>query len=598
MILVNEMFEEPNNHVCYLGVCIKKAYRYYEYIQTTSGCACSENFVGEIVKYLNSGLYVESFQNTNPNYQIDHEDSLICLVIDIPIVDWVESYINSIATSGYTGSTTSELEDRVIFDNSGGPNTGLYFKLVNSISSGCTIDTTPMWAIIDNSTGEIWKSGDTDYWYYELDTCGNNTCNRIVLSKDINPNSETYGQSTSIYRCGGLPTVETLPISGETTTITTGGNVISDGNSEILSRGICWNTYGETPTITDNVNLELGTVGEFISTITGITQDKIYHIRAFATNCFGTSYGAELVFTSTVICDCPSGYTYDPITDLCKSIEPATNSGTVFTAKHYQYFRYISKGMIFYKPGNYNVDGTWDITKTDLLPDAHIITANQADLINANNFYTTNELWVNPLQLSGVTNGRLNTTGVWVEANQSEEGVFGFTQGFTVPTDDIYYVGFGSDNTGKIEIDGITIVDQNITNMAASDYFNVPSIDEDRIPFWYWFIYPVQLTAGITHNITISANNTGVLGILGCEIYNASEAELVACTTNSGSGVTSLSQYIVFSTAPKGTFAEKPLIGVNDGDQFQLGNWTCPEGYQLTYNGSYFCEKTSPIECP
>ena len=134
--------------------------------------------------------------------------------------------------------------------------------------------------------------------------------------------------------------------------------------------------------------------------------------------------------------------------------------------------------------------------------------------------------------------------------------------------------------------------------MYLSSYFNTTSGNADRIPYWFWFMYPVELAAGVTHSITISANNSSLLGILGCEIYKATEAQLVGCTTNSGTGPTSLSQYIVFSTAPKTTFAEKPNVGVNDGDQFQLGNWTCPIGYQLSYDNGYFCEKSVPIVCP
>jgi len=790
MRLINEMFGEPNDITCKLGVCLKKSYPHLEYVKIETDNTCTESIV-ENTAYIKNGLYIELYKNPNPSYHINTGDTSLCLVINESINSWVERYVNSMASTGYTGNLPSQIESRIIYDSI----IGMYFKLSHTESSIiCSGDTQPVWAIYDNLTDDVWVSGSTNnYWFTEggFDK---------VDSLDINPNSLTFDNIMTVFKCviceltlniitqiahtgnydgtaTAIPSGGTEPYTylwsnnqtGQTATGLTGntqysvsvtdsrgcnitGSTIidecnifltitgtsangtsSDGTSTAtptngtgpytylwsnsqteqtatgLTGGLSYNvtvtdslgcimTGSTTIGVSCNLSLDLiitephGLLSEGIitampsggtepytylwsdsqtgQTATGLTGGNTYGIivtdnvgcninasillnsaceisfiftgeTAHATAANGTltaipSGGTEpyayswnnsqtgqtitglsgnteysvtitdgsgcIISGSTIVveCDCASGYTYNPTTDLCRTTTSATNEGTVFTAKHYQYIRYSIKGMIFYKTGNYNVDGTWDITKTDLLPDAYLVAANQSNLTNANNTPITNNLWVNPSQLSGVDNGRLNKTGVWVETGsaQNELGVFGFTQGFTVPTDDTYYVGFGSDNTGKIEIDGVTIVDQDIMNMAGSNYFNVFSPNEDHVPFWYWFMYPVQLTGGVTHNITISANNTGVLGILGCEIYNATEAELVACTTNSGAGVTSLSQYVVFSTAPKGTFAEKPLIGVNDGDQFQLGNWTCPVGYQLSFNGSYFCEKSESVVCP
>ena len=76
-----------------------------------------------------------------------------------------------------------------------------------------------------------------------------------------------------------------------------------------------------------------------------------------------------------------------------------------------------------------------NITKTALLPNAYL-TTNQNVLPNVNNYSMNNNLWVNQGHLTGVDYGRLNKTGVWVSTNSSQEGIFGFTQGFTVPSND------------------------------------------------------------------------------------------------------------------------------------------------------------------
>jgi hypothetical protein len=73
------------------------------------------------------------------------------------------------------------------------------------------------------------------------------------------------------------------------------GNVTDDGGSVITKRGIVWNTGG-SPTTSDSKTTVAGTTGSFTATITGLTAGTIYHVRAYATNAMGTSYGSELTF--------------------------------------------------------------------------------------------------------------------------------------------------------------------------------------------------------------------------------------------------------------------------------------------------------------
>ena len=95
------------------------------------------------------------------------------------------------------------------------------------------------------------------------------------------------------------PTVTTNAASliNQTTAIS-GGNVSSDGGAAITARGICW-SITEAPTTTNSKTTESGTTGVFESAITGLTANTQYYVRAYASNSQGTSYGAQITFTTT-----------------------------------------------------------------------------------------------------------------------------------------------------------------------------------------------------------------------------------------------------------------------------------------------------------
>jgi uncharacterized protein (TIGR02145 family) len=95
-----------------------------------------------------------------------------------------------------------------------------------------------------------------------------------------------------------IPSVTTSPISGITqTSATGGGDVTSDGGAAITARGVCWNTSG-SPTIADSHTSDGSGTGAFTSSLTGLTASTTYHVKAYATNSAGTSYGNEVTFTT------------------------------------------------------------------------------------------------------------------------------------------------------------------------------------------------------------------------------------------------------------------------------------------------------------
>lgn len=110
----------------------------------------------------------------------------------------------------------------------------------------------------------------------------------------------TYSGGVAFSYTVSLPTVTTSAVSGIGGTTATGNaNVTDTGFSAVTTRGIVWNTSG-SPTLSDNVSSETGTFGNgvFSRALSSLTPETMYHVRAFAVNDMGTSYGNEVTFTT------------------------------------------------------------------------------------------------------------------------------------------------------------------------------------------------------------------------------------------------------------------------------------------------------------
>lgn len=95
-----------------------------------------------------------------------------------------------------------------------------------------------------------------------------------------------------------LAVLSTTSVSNITAnTATSGGNITSDGGSEITARGVCWNT-SVNPTISDSKSTDGSGSGQYVSNLTGLSSTETYHVRAYATNAVGTAYGSEVTITT------------------------------------------------------------------------------------------------------------------------------------------------------------------------------------------------------------------------------------------------------------------------------------------------------------
>ena len=96
-----------------------------------------------------------------------------------------------------------------------------------------------------------------------------------------------------------LPVITTTAVTSITnTTASGGGNISSGGGATVTARGVCW-SITTNPVVTGNHTTNGTGTGAFASSITGLTANTVYYVRAYATNSAGTAYGNEIRFTST-----------------------------------------------------------------------------------------------------------------------------------------------------------------------------------------------------------------------------------------------------------------------------------------------------------
>jgi hypothetical protein len=94
------------------------------------------------------------------------------------------------------------------------------------------------------------------------------------------------------------PTVTTTTVTAITSTdAISGGNVTSDGGATVTARGVCYST-NPNPTTANFKTLDGSGTGTFSSNLIVLSPSTTYHVRAYATNSIGTSYGTDLQFTT------------------------------------------------------------------------------------------------------------------------------------------------------------------------------------------------------------------------------------------------------------------------------------------------------------
>jgi len=163
------------------------------------------------------------------------------------------------------------------------------------LAKGVCWSTNPSTTINDNKTND--GAGATSF----SSSLSDLKAGTVYYVRAYATNSEGTGYGMTLSFTSLPPTLPVLTSSGLSmvtqTSAICGGNITSDGGSIITARGVCWNTV-HNPKITDNKTTDGSGIGTYTSSITGLTSNTTYFIRAYATNSAGTSYGNEMFFTT------------------------------------------------------------------------------------------------------------------------------------------------------------------------------------------------------------------------------------------------------------------------------------------------------------
>ena len=110
-----------------------------------------------------------------------------------------------------------------------------------------------------------------------------------------------YGDEISFITVAGQIVLNTLDVTDITVnSAIAGGEILSDGNTLITSKGVCW-SVNPTPSIVDSFieNVDETTFFQFL--VEELSPNTDYFVRAFASNEFGTYYGDEVSFATNIL---------------------------------------------------------------------------------------------------------------------------------------------------------------------------------------------------------------------------------------------------------------------------------------------------------
>lgn len=142
-----------------------------------------------------------------------------------------------------------------------------------------------------------WWFGMLDHSNEGIETSGdqfNSSFSSGYSTKRLLVYGEGEGEEPDI----SAPTVTTSAMTSIATTSATGnGEITATGGEDCTRRGFCYlqGTTGD-PTTADSVVYDDGTfgTGTFSKSITGLSEDTSYRVRAYAVNTAGTGYGSTV----------------------------------------------------------------------------------------------------------------------------------------------------------------------------------------------------------------------------------------------------------------------------------------------------------------
>ncbi len=211
-------------------------------------------------------------------------------VEDVAVGDSHTLYVNS---SGNLYGTGQNVYGQ-LGDGTQSPSTS--FKLLDDYN-----DVTRTWAgghfTLFQNNGSIYGMGDSSRGQF-----GNGTWTAPNTTPDLLPHHGAAefgtGYAHVLFTPPPIPVVTTAQVSGVTaTSAISGGNVTHQGDSTVTDRGVCW-SLSANPTTSDTCTSNGSGTGSFVSSLTTLLANATYHLRAYATNSYGTGYGSDRSFTT------------------------------------------------------------------------------------------------------------------------------------------------------------------------------------------------------------------------------------------------------------------------------------------------------------
>lgn len=94
-----------------------------------------------------------------------------------------------------------------------------------------------------------------------------------------------------------IPTIISSNISNISSTVATGGGIVTDEGGLPVIAGVVWST-SQNPTTNSNIGMTNSgiDISSFVSNLTDLFPNTIYYVRAYAINSKGTAYGSQITF--------------------------------------------------------------------------------------------------------------------------------------------------------------------------------------------------------------------------------------------------------------------------------------------------------------
>ena len=252
-----------------------------------------------------------------------------------------------------------------------------------------------------NSKTSLGATSNTGNFSSNLSGLSSNTT-YYVRAYATNSIGIAYGNQVSFFTSTNtsIPTVASTYSASSITTNSaqSGGNVTSDGNSTVTAKGVCWST-SSNPTTANNKTNDGSGVGSFTSSITGLSSNTSYYVRAYATNSIGTAYGNQVNFTTNfqnVTCNITSSTTGTDYTVMSptQSVFISGDSYTITLYSPTYAFNQASSVELYLDENQVYSFGTWLVfsnnTRTFTLP----------TVVTASNCYTLRVFYFGDIYIS------------------------------------------------------------------------------------------------------------------------------------------------------------------------------------------------------